>query len=121
MSMRIGVIPAGQAVQQEFPHEKLAARQAEARAAVAASMPINPDQTNRVPIDIQSTVKDLERISLAFNRKLQFVVDHESQEVLVKVIDSETDKVIKVIPPEELQRLHNRITETLGILFDQRV
>jgi flagellar protein FlaG len=49
------------------------------------------------------------------------VVDHDSQEVIVKVIDSQTDKVIKVLPPEELQRLHDRIKETIGFLFDERV
>jgi flagellar protein FlaG len=70
---------------------------------------------------IQAATENLEQISLAFNKRLQFVVDHESQEVIVKVIDSETDKVIKVLPPEELQRLHDRIKETIGFLFDERV
>ena len=68
-----------------------------------------------------STTADLERISLVFNRKLQFVVDQRSNEVTVKVIDKETDKVIKELPPEELQRLHNDLKETLGFLFDERV
>ena len=63
---------------------------------------------------------DLQYISLAFNRKLKFEIDHESREILIKVIDGETDKVIKVLPPEELQRLHSRIRETLGFLFDER-
>jgi len=63
----------------------------------------------------------LERISLVFNRKLQFVVDHNSSEVTVKVIDKETDKVIKEIPPEELQRLHNNLKEAIGLLFDEMV
>jgi flagellar protein FlaG len=68
---------------------------------------------------ISSTASDLER--LVFNRKLQFVVDHNSHEVIVKVIDKDTDKVIKVLPPEELQRLHNNLKEHIGFLFDERV
>jgi flagellar protein FlaG len=68
---------------------------------------------------ISSTASDLER--LVFNRKLQFIVDHNSHEVIVKVIDKDTDKVIKVLPPEELQRLHNNLKETIGFLFDERV
>jgi flagellar protein FlaG len=64
---------------------------------------------------------ELERVSLAFDRRLQFVVDHQSNEVIVKVIDRETDKVIKVLPPEELQRLHSKLKETIGFLFDQQV
>jgi flagellar protein FlaG len=40
---------------------------------------------------------------------------------LVKVIDPETDKVIKTLPPKELQRLHHKIKEAMGILFDEEV
>jgi flagellar protein FlaG len=76
---------------------------------------------NRDIKEIKATTADLERISLAFNKKLRFMVDHESHEIMVKVIDPETDKVIKVLPPEELQRLHEKIRETLGFLFDERI
>ena len=73
------------------------------------------------PQILNSTAADLERISLVFNKKLQFVVDHGSNEVIVKVIDRETDKVIKELPPEELQRLHSNLKDTIGLLFDTRV
>jgi hypothetical protein len=39
------------------------------------------------------------------NYRLKYVVDSESARVIVKVIDGETDKVIKELPPEELRRL----------------
>jgi flagellar protein FlaG len=73
------------------------------------------------PQIISSAAADLERIGLVFDRKLQFVVDHRSNEVIVKVIDRETDKVIKELPPEELQRLHTNLKETIGFLFDESV
>jgi flagellar protein FlaG len=71
--------------------------------------------------NIESEVSRLEKISLAFNKRLQFVVNHESNEVTVNVIDPDTDKVIKVLPPEELQRLHGKLEEALGFLFDEKV
>ncbi|MDR2136515.1 MAG: flagellar protein FlaG [Treponema sp.] len=71
--------------------------------------------------EIFDVAKNLEQISLSFNRRLQFVVDHKSNEISVKVIDKATDKVIKVLPPEELQRLHSKIEETIGFLFDETV
>jgi flagellar protein FlaG len=64
---------------------------------------------------------DLEQVSQTFNKKLQFVVDQKSQEVIVKVIDKTTDKVIKVLPPEELQRLYRKLKETIGLLFNEQV
>ncbi|GHV71123.1 hypothetical protein AGMMS49928_21580 [Spirochaetia bacterium] len=69
----------------------------------------------------RSQSSDLEKVSLAFNRRLQFMVDHQSHNITVKVIDRETDKVIKVLPPEELQRMHDEIRETIGFLFDEKV
>jgi flagellar protein FlaG len=41
--------------------------------------------------------------------------------VIVKVIDKETDKVIKELPPEELQRLHRNLKEAAGHLFNEMV
>ena len=69
----------------------------------------------------RSQSSDLEKVSLAFNRRLQFMVDHQSHDITVKVIDRETDKVIKVLPPEELQRMHDEIRETIGFLFDEKI
>jgi flagellar protein FlaG len=111
-------------IAQELPQER-AVRHAEIKAAVLenfeSSLPGNRNPPGKNPVDIQAASADLEHISLAFNKKLKFVVDHQSNEITVKVIDSETDKVIKVLPPEELQRLHAKIKETIGFLFDERV
>jgi len=41
--------------------------------------------------------------------------------VIVKVIDNATDEVVKVLPPEELQRLPRNDQETTGFLLNERV
>jgi flagellar protein FlaG len=123
-SMGIQIAAVGAIRQQELPQDRGSARAAQIRTAertavldrFEASLP-----GNREPQKLEAITADLERISLAFNRKLQFVVDHRSNEVIVKVIDPETDKVIKVLPPEELQRMHNKLKEAIGFLFDERV
>ena len=118
MSMQIGPMPG--------PPDNIALRQQETRAAVSglqSAASTLPNRSNPVskPVDIKTTAQELEHVSLAFNRRLKFIVDHESNQIIVKVIDNETDKVIKVLPPEELQRLHSRIRETIGFLFDKSV
>jgi flagellar protein FlaG len=72
-------------------------------------------------VDIEAALADLERVSLAFNRRLQFSVNKKIDQVVVKVIDRETETVIKEIPPRELQVVHERIREALGILFDVQI
>jgi len=73
------------------------------------------------PQNIQTKTADIQRISNTLNKKLQFVVDHGSNEVIVKVIDKETDKVIRELPPKELQRLHTYLKDAIGLLFNEMV
>jgi flagellar protein FlaG len=118
LGARVSFIP-----RQEILQDRSAARQQQAAviAQFEASLPGNGEAADRHPQALRAAAADLEHISLAFNRKLRFEVDHESKEVTVKVIDGETDKVIKILPPEELQRLHRKIRETIGFLFDERI
>ncbi|MDR1177591.1 MAG: flagellar protein FlaG [Spirochaetaceae bacterium] len=109
----------------EFPQDrgtvKTQVQTTEARAVREAIIAALPGGGNRSTVDnVTSTTRDLQKISMAFN-KLKYVVDHESNQVTVKVIDPETDKVVKVLPPEELQRLHYKIKEAIGFLFDEQV
>jgi len=69
----------------------------------------------------EQQLKELEGLTRFLNRRLKFSFNEELQQVVVKIVDDETDKVIKVLPPEEIQKLHLRIRETLGILFDQLI
>ena len=88
--------------------------------ALAALVPGN-DRKDSPPPDIRQVAADIAHVSQTFNKKLQFVVDQQSHEVTVKVIDKTTDKVIKVLPPEELQRLHRKLKEAIGYLFNEEV
>jgi len=105
----------------DIPQEKRPPLPMEQKAKTEQAETSLPGTQKSKPVDIQQTASALEKISLAFNRRLKFVIDQESREILIKVIDNETDKVIKVLPPEELQRLHSRIRETIGFLFDRMI
>ncbi|MDK2880991.1 MAG: flagellar protein FlaG [Clostridia bacterium] len=52
---------------------------------------------------------------------LSFCVHKETQRLVVKVIDPDTNKVIREIPPEELLDLAVRLQEMIGLLFDKRI
>jgi flagellar protein FlaG len=72
-------------------------------------------------IEIKELTNELRSVGLVFNRRLEFEINRELDQVVVKVIDRETDKVIKELPPEALQRLHVRIQEAIGLLVDQEI
>ena len=71
--------------------------------------------------DIGKNLDILREAFRMFNRRLKFSVNEEIDRVVVKVVDGSTDKVIKEIPPEEIQKLVARIRETIGILFDEEI
>jgi len=99
-------------------------RPAEQKAVVdkfVASLPGNGDDLKIKQPEIHRMAADIEQVSQTFNKKLKFVVDQQSNEVIVKVIDKNTDKVIKVLPPEEIQRLHRKLKEAIGLLCNEKV
>jgi flagellar protein FlaG len=72
-------------------------------------------------VQIRNATEELQSVSMIFNRRLEFEVNRDLERVVVKVIDRETDKVIKELPPEEIQRLHVRIREAIGLLVDEEI
>jgi flagellar protein FlaG len=105
----------------QFKQQYQARNSTDALERFTASLPGNQDSGARLRELFAGGGDDLEWISRAFNRRLEFEVDHQLHEVIVKVVDAETDRVIKVLPPEELRRLQRKITETIGFLVDRRV
>ncbi|WP_022853530.1 flagellar protein FlaG [Thermodesulfatator atlanticus] len=66
---------------------------------------------------VQTIQKELEKL----NVRLVFNLDEETKEVVVQVVDPETNKVIRQIPPEELLEIRKKLDEIVGILFEARV
>jgi len=89
-------------------------------AAVEGSAPQAPETAMAdIPGDLQTAIRDLQRVSEAFNRRLSFSLNEKLGQVVVKVIDNDTDKVVREIPPTELQHVYERIREVMGLLFDE--
>ena len=66
-------------------------------------------------------MKQVLKIPNVLNRKLSYSVNKELNQVVVKVVDSKTDKVIRVIPSEALLKLHSRMKEVIGLIFDEEI
>lgn len=88
--------------------------------AAPAPAPAAPEPAPLIPSDLEATLAKLQELSAAFNRRLSFTVNEKLGQVIVKVVDSETDKVVREIPPAELQHVYERIREVIGLLFDER-
>lgn len=69
--------------------------------------------------DVQKVVKELNHHLRATNMELNFSVDKETEKVVLKIVDSETQEVIRQIPAEEALRRSLQISKLLGFLVDE--
>ena len=71
---------------------------------------------------LKSSMADIQQlVDSLINRKLQFSIERELDSVIIKIIDLNTDEVIKEIPSEDIQKLKIRIRKTTGLLFDELI
>lgn len=56
-----------------------------------------------------------------FNRKIQYDIDPETNEVIASVFDPVTDQLIRQIPGEEAQELNRRINEYVKLLKPEEI
>jgi Uncharacterized flagellar protein FlaG len=79
-----------------------------------------PSAEERIPIGMEGALKVLEQAGAIFNRRLSFSLNTKLDSVVVKVIDADTDKVVREIPPAEVQRCYERLREVVGRLLDEK-
>ena len=71
------------------------------------------------PQEIQRSVAALEEAMRHFNRRIRLNYNADINRVIVKVIDRNSDRIIREIPTAEIQRLITRMRETIGVIFDE--
>ncbi len=66
---------------------------------------------------LEDVVSDLNKLVRELHRELRFSVDKDSGDTVIKVIDRETDEVVRQIPSEELIHLRKRLQDAAGVFF----
>ncbi len=89
----------------------------------AASAPAQVDQQ-----EVKNQIEELQQFNQSIDRSLQFKVDDELGVTIVRVVDKETDELIRQFPPEELINLSRRLKElneqnsgNSGVLLQEKV
>ncbi len=92
--------------------ERIDAGRKKAEAAEAAEQ----EDSNQVqPEELLNQIKSLTEDGVY---SVRFENDNEAGELVVKVVDRDTDEVIRQIPPEELLDLTKRLNDLRGNLVD---
>jgi flagellar protein FlaG len=83
-----------------------------------------PEQAEEKPLDakeVDTVVTELNSMAQNMHRELLFSVDEKSGDTIIKVLDKETDEVIREIPSKEMREVKARLQETVGIIFKDSV
>ncbi len=72
--------------------------------------------------DLEVVVSEvMDELKKRFQRDVKMTVDRDTDKVVIKIFDTENDKLIKQMPPEEILEASKRLDELEGILFNEEV
>ncbi|MDR2166055.1 MAG: flagellar protein FlaG [Zoogloeaceae bacterium] len=69
---------------------------------------------------LEESVEELNEFVLPYNTALRFSIEKDSGAVIVKVMDRETEEVVKQIPSEEAIALARALDKLKGLLVQQQ-
>ena len=78
---------------------------------------------NEKKVDMEVLEKGIEKINQnikIFNTKLSFSIDEPSGRTVIKILDRETDKVIREVPPMEFLNIAAKLSEVFGLIIDRK-
>ncbi len=75
-------------------------------------------QQARVVEEIRQKAEKVNEYMQAADTHLQFNVSEQTGRVVVEVVDTETDEVVREIPPQTLNRFSERMALMRGLLFE---
>lgn len=124
---------AGEIVQQALPVPKVQTKEEwESPTPDSGLKPIGRDADSGAGIgkdaikdgDLRRLQEALEKINKSLEVKniaLNYSIDEKTKDIVIKVIEKDSEKVIRQIPPEDVLRLRGRIRELLGVIFDENI
>jgi flagellar protein FlaG len=77
-------------------------------------------ETSRLVDDIRQAAERANRYFKSVDTHLEFTVGEQTGRVVIRVVNSETQEVVRQIPPEKLVRLDDITTQLRGLLFETR-
>ncbi|THC39560.1 flagellar protein FlaG [Massilia sp. Mn16-1_5] len=79
-------------------------------------------QTDRAPghAELGNVVADLNKVAQANAQGVRFSVDEDTGRTVVKVVDTQTDKVLRQIPSVEALKLWRSIEQMQGVMLREK-
>ena len=72
--------------------------------------------------ELEGVMADLNNLasnSNILNRKIKLHLNKDINRIIISIVDKDSDRVIREIPCEELQKLALHLKEAIGVLYDK--
>lgn len=109
-----------------YPATRSAEQVAE-KPVVRSTEQVKSEDDKKDPLAVQDTdkvkkaVAEIEKFLKASQRNLEFSTDEESGQIVVKVIATDSGKLIRQLPSEEALRIAHSLSDINSVLFDAKV
>ena len=70
---------------------------------------------------LQDAVEKMNELMQGGKRSLNFSVDDSTDKVVIKVMDLDTEEIVRQIPSEETLKFAEHLEGMVGLIFDQTV
>jgi flagellar protein FlaG len=97
-----------------------AANTASAAAKVTVVEPVAPAQAKPEREELEAAVKSIQDFADSSQRNLKFSIDEKSNQVVVKVIATDTGVVVRQIPDEAAIKLAEKMKSTGSLILDEK-
>lgn len=81
------------------------------------------ERRGELSISDKAVIEAIQRANKAIsisNRKFEYSIHEKTKEIMIKVLDSETNEVIREIPPEKILDMVAKMWEMAGLIVDER-
>jgi flagellar protein FlaG len=70
---------------------------------------------------LQKAVEEANKAVEDYDRRFEFSIHEKTKSIMVKVINTQTNEIIREIPPEKILDMIAKLWEMAGIIVDERV
>ncbi|ACM93133.1 polar flagellin [Nautilia profundicola AmH] len=81
---------------------------------------LDKQDTEKLKKELQKLTEELNKALNPLNTTLKFQFNDKIEELMVKVVDTKDNRVIREYPPKEALELMEKMREIVGLLFDKK-
>ena len=94
------------------------ARMGEHEKASAAQLPVEAKETK--PEQVKEAVDQIQQFTQTLAQNLKFSIDEDTGKMVVKIVDTQTQEIIRQMPSEEAIKIASALGKIQGLLFNDQ-